>query len=77
MANSRLLLYLTMMMVMFLLIEQSYEVYIDCQARCMLAMRHERNRDTLQMCRDECELLEILDQQDPREGKYYKYRSFK
>ncbi|CAF3313602.1 unnamed protein product, partial [Rotaria sp. Silwood2] len=51
MANSRLLMYVTIMMVMFLMIEQSYEIYIDCQARCMLALGRERNRDSLQMCR--------------------------
>ncbi|CAF3117071.1 unnamed protein product, partial [Rotaria sp. Silwood2] len=67
MANSRLLMYVTIMMVMFLMIEQSYEIYIDCQARCMLALGRERNRDSLQMCRDECELFELLEQEEGRE----------
>ncbi|CAF3345428.1 unnamed protein product [Rotaria sp. Silwood1] len=73
MANSRLLICVTIMMMMFLFIEQSHEVYIDCQARCMLATRHERNRDRLQTCREECELFELLEQED---GKYYKYKLF-
>jgi hypothetical protein len=64
------------MMMMFILIEQSHEIYVDCQARCMLTTRRERNRDTLQMCRDECELIDLLEQEDTREGKHYKYRQF-
>ncbi|CAF4441206.1 unnamed protein product, partial [Adineta steineri] len=42
------------------------------QARCMITSRRERNRDTLQMCRDECELIELLEQEDAREGKHSK-----
>ena len=56
--------------------EQSNGIYVDCQARCMLRTRRERNRDTLQKCRDECELIELLEQEDAREGKHYRYRQF-
>jgi len=71
------LVYLTICMVMLILIEQSYGIYVDCQARCWLTTRRERNRDTLQMCRDECEILELLQKEDAREGKAYNYRQFK
>ncbi len=64
-------------MMMFILIEQSYGIYVDCQARCMLKTRRERNRDTLKMCRDECELMELLEKEDANEGYYYRYRQFK
>ena len=64
------------MMMLFLLIEQSNAIYVDCQARCMLTSRRERNRDTLQMCRDECELIELLEQEDAREGKHHRYRLY-
>jgi mannitol/fructose-specific phosphotransferase system IIA component (Ntr-type) len=64
------------MMMMFLLIEQSHGIYLDCQARCMSASRRERNRDTLKMCRDECELIELLEQEDARDGKHYRYRQY-
>jgi hypothetical protein len=64
-------------MMMFFFIEQSYGIYVDCQARCMLTTQRERNRDTLKMCRDECELINLLEQEDAREGKYYKYRQYK
>ena len=71
------LVYLTICMVMLILIEQSYGIYVDCRARCWLTTRRERNRDTLQMCRDECEILELLQKEDAREGKAYNYRQFK
>lgn len=61
---------------MFILIEQSYGIYVDCQARCMLTTRRVRNRDTLQNCRDECEIIELLEQEDAREGKHYRYRQY-
>ncbi|CAF4594613.1 unnamed protein product, partial [Rotaria magnacalcarata] len=35
-----------------------------------------RNRDTLKMCRDECELRGLLQQDDADDGRNYKYRSF-
>ena len=28
----------------------------------------------LQICRDECELFELLSQEDAKEGKHYEYR---
>jgi hypothetical protein len=43
----------------------------------MLKTRRERNRDTLKMCRDECELMELLEKEDANEGYYYRYRQFK
>lgn len=58
-------------------IDQTRAIYVDCQARCMLTTKRERNRDTLQMCRDECEILELLEQDDVREGKHYRYRQYK
>ena len=72
------LVYLIMLMLIMvgIFIEQSNGIYVDCQARCMLRTRRERNRDTLQMCRDECELIELLEQEDAREGKHYRYRQF-
>ncbi|CAF3287894.1 unnamed protein product [Rotaria socialis] len=76
MATSRFLTYLTIMIVMFLLIEQSYEFYVDCQTRCLLESRLDRNRDTLKMCRDECELLGLLQQDDANNGRNYKYKMF-
>ena len=59
---------------MFLFIEQSNEIYVDCEARCMLITRRERNRDTLKMCRDECELIALLGKEDARKGTRYTYR---
>ena len=59
-----------------ILIQQSSGIYVDCQARCMLTSRRERNRDTLQMCRDECELIHLLEQEDTREGKHHRYRLY-
>lgn len=65
-----------MIIIMGFCMEQSSGIYVDCQARCMLRSRRERNRDTLQKCRDECELIELLEQEDAREGKHYRYRQF-
>ncbi|UJR16115.1 hypothetical protein I4U23_003027 [Adineta vaga] len=76
MANNRIFVYLTMLLMMCILIEQSSGIYVDCQARCMLTSRRERNRETLQMCRDECELIELLQQEDTREGKHHRYRLY-
>ncbi|CAF1205274.1 unnamed protein product [Adineta steineri] len=76
MAYNRLFIYFIIIMVMSFAIEQSNGIYVDCQARCMITSRRERNRDTLQMCRDECELMELLEQEDAREGKHYKYRGY-
>jgi len=70
------LVYMTIIMILFVIIQPSYEMYVDCQARCMLTSKRERNQDTLQMCRDECELLDLLEQEDRREGKHYKYRQY-
>lgn len=61
---------------MFHLIEQSYEIYVDCEARCLMASRFERTRDTLEMCRDQCQLLEYLEKEDPRYAKYYNKYGF-
>jgi hypothetical protein len=74
--NPFFLVYMTIMMILFVIIQPTYEIYVDCQARCMLASKRERNQDTLQMCRDECELLDLLEQEDTREGKHYKYRQY-
>jgi len=54
--------------------EQTYEIDVDCQAHCMLKTQREHNRHTLQICRDECELFELLDKEDAREGKHYEYK---
>jgi hypothetical protein len=65
-----------MLIVMCMTLKQINGIYVDCQARCMLTTRRERNRETLQMCRDECEILELLERDDAREGKRYRYRQF-
>jgi mannitol/fructose-specific phosphotransferase system IIA component (Ntr-type) len=61
-------------MVLFVMIEQTYEMYLDCQARCMSKARHEDNPNAIQICRDECEIFELLNQEDGREGKRYRYK---
>ena len=65
-----------MVIIMGMFLEPSRGIYVDCQARCMLRTRRERTRDTLQMCRDECVLIELLEKEDAREGKHYRYRQF-
>ena len=42
----------------------------------MLTAQWECDRNTLQMCRDECELFEFLEKEDPRDGTYDRYRNF-
>lgn len=71
-----LLVCLIMFFMIFFVIEQSTGIYVDCQARCLLTSRRERNRDSLQICRDQCELLELLEKEDIQEGKYHRYRLF-
>ncbi len=51
------------MLIMFAIIEPTSGIYIDRQAHYML-IRCERNRDILQMCRTECELLELFEKDD-------------
>ena len=63
-------------MVVLAAVEQTNGMYLDCQARCMLKSRRERNRDTLKTCREECELIELLEQDDAREGKRFNYSQF-
>lgn len=71
------LVYLAVLLVVLVVVmEHTSAIYVDCQARCMLSSRRERNRDTLQMCRDECELIQLLEQEDAREGKHHRYRLY-
>ena len=70
------LVFLMIMVIMCVIIEKTNGIYVDCQARCWFKTGRERNRDTLQMCRDQCEILKLLEQEDAREGKYYRYRQF-
>lgn len=65
------------MLIIATMIEQNNGIYLDCQARCLLKNREERTREKLQVCRDECEILELLEQEDARDGKHYRYRLFK
>ena len=51
-------------------------MYVDCQARCLSSGQRERTRESLQICRDECEILDLLEQDDAREGKHIRYRQF-
>ncbi len=60
---------------MFVIKEQTSGIYIYCQARYMLT-RCERNRDILQKCRNQCELLELFEKDDTLEENNYKYQKY-
>ncbi|CAF0841259.1 unnamed protein product [Adineta ricciae] len=76
MANNRLFVCLIMFFMIFLVIEQSAGIYVDCQAHCLLTSQSGWSRDNLQMCHDICELWRLLEKDDIQQGKYRRYRLF-
>ncbi|CAF0842041.1 unnamed protein product [Adineta ricciae] len=76
MANNRLFVCLIMLFMIFLVIEQSAGIYLDCQAHCLWTSRREWNVDNLRICREGCELMKLLEKIDLQEGKYRRYRLY-
>ncbi|CAF1119270.1 unnamed protein product [Adineta steineri] len=76
MANKQSFLYITILIILFVMIDQTYEMSLDCQEDCKLRKQLEHNEKASQICRDECELFGLLTKQDEKLGEHYKYKLF-